>query len=131
MLPMTLQLEQAEFANEAFYLAFEAKDLAAMTHLWSERREVICLHPGWPALIGREAVLDSWRGILANPQQGQVSFYGAQCQQLGEDVVAVVCYEQAGGNVMVATNVFAAEDDRLRLVSHQAGFCANPPPAPA
>ncbi len=101
-----------------------------MAHLWSEAREVVCLHPGWPALIGRQVVLDSWRGILSNPQQGQVSFYGATCSQLGADSVAVVCYEQAGGSVMVATNIFVEEDGRLRLVSHQAGYCANPPTAP-
>jgi len=127
---MSLKLEQAEFANEAFYLAFESKDFKAMTHLWSEQRDVICLHPGWPALIGREAVLDSWRGILGNPQQGQVSFYGARCQQIGADAAAVVCYEQAGSDVMVATNIFAMEDGRLRLVSHQAGYCARPPAPP-
>ncbi len=127
---MDLQLTQAEFANEAFYLAFEGKDFDAMAHLWSAQREVICLHPGWPALVGREAVLESWRGILSNPRQGQVSFYGAQCRQIGEDTVAVVCYEQAGDAVMVATNVFVKEDDRLCLVSHQAGFCANPPAPP-
>ena len=42
----------------------------------------------------------------------------------------VVCYEQAGDAVMVATNIFAAEDERLCLVSHHAGYCANPPEAP-
>jgi SnoaL-like protein len=127
---MTTMLEQAEFANEAFYMAFEGKDFTAMQHIWSPSRDIVCLHPGWPALVGRDAVLESWRGILSNPQQGQVSFYGATCTQIGQDAVAVVCYEQAGGNVMVATNVFVAEDDRLCLVSHQAGFCANPPAAP-
>ncbi len=127
---MELKLEEAEFANEAFYLAFEAKDYSAMAHLWSEAREIICLHPGWPALIGRDAVMESWQAILTNPQQGQVSFYGAHAQQIGADTAAVVCYEEAGGNVMVATNVFAIEDERLRLVSHQAGYCANPPAPP-
>ena len=127
---MTDILEQAEFANEAFYLAFEGKDFEAMAHIWSPTRDVVCLHPGWPALVGRAAVLESWRGILSNPQQGQVSFYGATCSQLAADTFAVVCYEQAGTSVMVATNVFVAEDERLCLVSHQAGFCANPPPAP-
>lgn len=124
-------LEQAEFANEAFYLAFEGLDFDAMTHLWSAQREVVCLHPGWPALIGLDAVLDSWRSILNNPQQGQVSFYNAQAKQIGEDTVAVVCYEMAGSNVMVATNIFTREDERLRMVFHQAGFCGNPPPPPA
>jgi hypothetical protein len=123
-------LEQAEFANEAFYLAFEGMDFEAMAYLWSEQREVICLHPGWPALIGRDAVLDSWRSILSNPQQGQVSFYSAEAHHISDDTVAVVCYELAGDNVMVATNIFSLEDERLRMVFHQAGFCSNPPSPP-
>ena len=127
---MVPELQQAEFANEAFYLAFEGKDYEAMAHLWSEAREVVCLHPGWPALSGRDAVLASWHSILTNPRQGQVSFYGAHSHQIGTDTVAVVCYEQAGDAVMVATNIFVVEDERLRLVSHQAGYCANPPAQP-
>jgi len=126
-----LMLQQATFANEAFYLAFEAMDYEAMAHLWSARRDIVCLHPGWPALIGRDAVLDSWRSILSNPQQGQVSFYQASAQRISEDSVAVVCYEMAGGSVMVATNVFEFESDRPRMVLHQAGFCGNPPQMPA
>lgn len=125
-----MDLAQAEFANEAFYLAFEGKDYQAMDHLWSEARPVLCVHPGWPALIGRQAVMNSWRSILGNPRQAQVSFYGAECRQLGSDTVAVVCYELAPGATTVATNLFVEEDGRLRMVLHQAGICANPPPAP-
>ena len=124
---MPVDLAQAEFANEAFYLAFEAKDIDAMTHLWSERREVICLHPGWPVLLGRDAVLESWRSILENPNQGAVSFYNATCAHMSDEVAAVTCYEKAGNTIMVALNLFAEEDGRLRMVAHQAGFCANPP----
>ncbi len=116
-----------EFANEAFYLAFEAKDYDAMEHLWSAREELICLHPGWPALIGRDRVLRSWRDILTNPAQGQVSFYGAHVAELTQDSAAVVCYERAGGQTMVATNLFVRENERVRLVSHQASYCAQPP----
>lgn len=122
-----MDLAQVEYANEAFYLAFESKDFAAMDNLWSQAREVICIHPGWRALIGRAAVMESWRSILANPRQGAVSFYGAQCRLLGADTAAVVCYESAGNATMIATNVFVEEDDRLRMVFHQAGYCANPP----
>ncbi len=124
---MSTDLEQAEFANEAFYLAFESADFDAMAHLWSEVREVQCLHPGWPALIGREKVLESWQAILSNPRQGPVSFFEAHATQLGDGVFAVTCYERAGDGVMVALNVFAREDDRLRMVAHQAGWCSNPP----
>ena len=30
-------LQHYEFANEAFYLAFEAKDYSAMEHIWCEQ----------------------------------------------------------------------------------------------
>lgn len=125
-----MDLAQVEFANEAFYLAFEAKDFAAMDHLWSHDHDVICIHPGWPALIGRKAVVESWRSILENPHQGTVSFYGAQYRALGPGQFVVVCYEHAGDATMIATNVFVEEDQRLCLVLHQAGYCANPPPRP-
>jgi len=125
-----MDLTSVEFANEAFYLAFESKDYAAMDHLWSEARPVICVHPGWPALLGRRAVMDSWRGILGNPNQGTVSFYGATCQSLSADVAAVVCYEVAGDATTIATNIFVEEDGRLRLIFHQAGYCARPPARP-
>jgi hypothetical protein len=118
---------QAEFANEAFYLAFESRDFAAMDHLWSQAHEVICVHPGWRALLGRQAVMDSWRSILGNPHQGSVSFYGAECRVIGPGVAAVVCYELAGPATMIATNLFVEEDGRLRMIFHQAGLCSNPP----
>ena len=120
-------LVEYEFANEAFYLAFEGKDYDAMAHLWSEERDVICLHPGWPALVGRAGVMQSWQDILGNPQQAQVSFYGARVCPITEESAAVVCYERTGDTTMVATNVFVREDDRLRMVSHHAGYCAQPP----
>ncbi len=125
-----MDLVQVEYANEAFYLAFEGKDYAAMNHLWSEAHDVVCIHPGWAALVGRKAVMESWRSILDNPRQGAVSFYGAQYKILGPGLFVAICYEQAGNAVMIATNVFALEDNRLRLVLHQAGYCANPPAIP-
>lgn len=124
---MSIQLDQVEYANEAFYLAFEGKDIEAMEYLWSEAREPVCLHPGWPVLVGREPVMESWRGILSNPEQTHVSCFGARVTQLSEDTAIVACYEEVRDSVMAATNVFVVEDERLRLVCHQSGFCAHPP----
>ena len=125
---MDLTLEHAEYANEAFYLAFESRDVAAMDHLWAEAADVVCLHPGWPMLRGRKAIMESWEAILTNPRQGPVSVFGAEPMAWAPGVFAVCCYEQAGGDaVMIATNVFVTEQERLRMVSHQAGYCANPP----
>lgn len=120
---MSTDLQHYEFANEAFYLAFEGKDFDAMSHIWSEQGQPVCLHPGWPALIGREAILTSWKNILANPNQGHVSFIDPVITPISETSAAVICYEKAGDQIMVATNVFKIEDDRPRLYIHQSGFC--------
>ena len=127
--PLTffMQPPDAEFANEAFYLAFAEKDMQAMENIWASSVPVLCLHPGWPLLSGREAVLDSWRSILANPQQQPIDFYGVQSSILGDETVVVVCYELVGGSSMVATNVFVSEDGHPKIALHQAGFCGNPP----
>ena len=124
---MDPMLEQALFANEAFYLAFEAKDFSAMDNVWSSADEITCVHPGWRPLVGRKAVMESWQAILNNPQQAQVSFFAPTFQRIGEHGVAVVCFEETAGAAMVATNVFVSQDDRMRMIVHHAGFCTDPP----
>ncbi|MDA1074296.1 MAG: nuclear transport factor 2 family protein [Proteobacteria bacterium] len=123
-----MQREEAEFANEAFYLAFAEKDIQAMDNIWAKSAPVLCLHPGWPLLSGRDDVMESWRSILSNPSQQPIDFYGVQSSALNSSTVAVVCYELVGGSAMVATNVFVQEDGQPRIALHQAGFCGNPPP---
>jgi hypothetical protein len=124
---------EALFANEAFYLAFNQKDPAAMRQVWSESAELLCLHPGWPALIGREAVLSSWDNILTNQNQVRVQMYQPQAVTVANTdghAVMVICYEQVGSTVMVATNLFVTEDSLPKLMAHQSGPCGDPPPAP-
>src|SRR5579883_2287878 len=67
-------------ANGAFYAAFNARDMDAMASIWAARAPVACIHPGWNVLIGRDAVLDSWRGILSNPEQPRIVSAGASIQ---------------------------------------------------
>ena len=119
---------EAEFGNNAFYMAFNQRDVAAMEALWSARQEAACLHPGWPALIGREAIMGSWGSIFANPEQPPVTFHGVRACRMGTGMVAVVCYEVVAGSTMVATNLFVEEDGQPKLVLHQSGVCAHPPP---
>ncbi len=115
------------FANEAFYAAFTTRDLEAMEKVWSERENITCIHPGWTALLGREAVMESWRAILTNPQSPQVAISGAAAMLLLGEVAYVVCYEHLTDAVLAATNIFVREDGWWRLVHHQAG--TSPPPA--
>lgn len=124
-----MSTEQALFANDAFYLAFAARDIEHMDALWARHSAVICLHPGWPALTSRDQIMQSWSRILGNPQQKPIDVYGAEAFEVGTSY-AVVCYEELDGNVMVATNLFLKEDDNMVLVSHQSGPCGQPPPRP-
>ena len=118
------------FANEAFYLAFASRDLNAMAEVWTEVEPVACIHPGWQALIGREAVMRSWRDILGNPDSPPVTCRNARALVLG-DTALVLCYEEISGAVLAATNTFRREGRAWKLVHHQAGPCQAPPPPEA
>jgi hypothetical protein len=48
-------------ANLEFYRAFTTRDAEAMDALWARQAPVACVHPGWPALTDRDAVMESWR----------------------------------------------------------------------
>ncbi|MFQ5773967.1 MAG: nuclear transport factor 2 family protein [Kiloniellaceae bacterium] len=113
------------FANEAFYHAFRNRDVDGMEALWAARQSVACIHPGWQALTSREEVMESWRGILSNPESPKIACRGARGFLTGE-AGFVVCYEQIGDTVLVATNVFVREDGAWKLVHHQAGPCNVP-----
>ncbi len=115
------------FANDLFYRAFSARDMNAMTALWAHAQPVFCLHPSWPALFGREQVLESWARILGNPQAPSIATYGAQVMTYG-NAATVVCYEQLDGGVCIASNGFVLENDVVRMVWHQSGHCEAPPP---
>ena len=107
-------------ANLEFYRAFTARDIAAMEALWARRGPVACLHPGWAALNEREAILDSWRNILSNPEAPRIACYDEQVFLYG-DVALVLCEEELEGGTLAASNLFVREDGGWRLAHHHAG----------
>lgn len=113
-------------ANEAFYAAFNTKNAAAMEECWARSFPVACTHPGWNAIEGREGVLDSWRAIMANPEQPKVFTGAAQAFVRGE-LAFVVCRELVSGTPLSATNVFVLEDGDWRLAHHHSSTVAFVP----
>lgn len=113
-------------ANLTFYEAFAGRDFSAIEQLWARQAPVSCVHPGWAPLVGREAVLHSWRAILAEPESPEVRCVEPSVFTLGPDVAYVLCGEFIDGVVLAATNVFVVEDGRWKLVHHQAGEVAVP-----
>jgi ketosteroid isomerase-like protein len=115
-------------ANARFYDAFAAGDEAAMAALWGEESSVACIHPGGPALFGRDAVLESWRAILANPNRPRIRCHAPHAFVQGEGAF-VICYEEVEGGLLVATNLFRREAGTWRMIHHQAGPTVGPPAA--
>ncbi len=116
-------------ANEAFYRAFAARDLAAMDRVWARGVAVTCVHPGWAPLLGRETVMESWAGILGNPDSPNIRCLEAQARIYGEAAM-VVCYEVVQRGYLVATNLFVREGGAWKLCHHQAGPTTGQPADP-
>lgn len=115
-------------ANQAFYAALARGDAAAMEALWSRRQPVACIHPGWPVLAGRDAVMKAWASILREPPR--ITAETARVLDYGDSAV-VLCIEKIGDNRLAATNVFTREPEGWRMVHHQAGPTREAAPAPA
>lgn len=112
-------------ANLSFYQAFADGDFDAMRDLWATTVPTSCTHPGWATLIGRDAVLESWRAILAQPGGTAVRCVEPTVLRYGLDVAAVLCREIVDDVPLAATNVFVREAGAWRLAHHHAGQIAE------
>jgi ketosteroid isomerase-like protein len=110
-------------ANLEFYRAFTARDLVAMDALWARQAPVGCIHPGWPALADRDEIMESWRGILSNPDAPRIACYDERVLLYG-DTALVICEEELDGGTLVASNLFVREAEGWRIAHHQAGQMA-------
>jgi len=107
-------------ANQAFYDAFRTRDVTEMDQLWARDPDVAVIHPGWAAIHGRDAVMESWRGIIEGPAPPEIACDAPHAYVI-DGAAFVICTEHLPDGDLVATNVFALEHGRWRLVHHQAG----------
>jgi ketosteroid isomerase-like protein len=128
-----LQSDEAavEEVNKEFYGAFERGDLDAMTRIWLDDRETLCVHPGTPPLRGASAITRSWALLMANATYIQFFLTDVEISVHG-DVASVSCTENvltADDNTAdssfigaraVATNLFVRQGDTWRLWVHHA-----------
>ena len=116
-----------EQANARFYQAFETLDLARMELVWSHGEHVKCVHPGWPLLVGWDAVRSSWATIFENTAEMRFTLSDVVAV-VGGDLAWVSCTENilsdTGGRVgvtaILATNLFERDGSDWRLVHHHA-----------
>lgn len=138
---MTIESDElaVEKVHAEYYAAFESADLDRMGLVWAdglEADDVVCIHPGWPLLRGRETVLRSWALIMANTPYIQFVLTDTQVRVSGDQAV-VTCAENiitangesddaftAGGSV-VTTNAFVRTDDGWRMWLHHGSPVLN------
>lgn len=129
------QVEQdvaaVEEVNAEFYAAFERGDIDAMTRIWLDDPETLCIHPGAEPLRGASSITRSWALIMANVPYIQFFLTDVEVSVLA-DVASVTCTENVltaddragpdgfGGARAVATNVFVRTADGWRLWIHHA-----------
>jgi len=126
-----------EQANARFYRAFETLDLARMDEVWAHGEHVKCVHPGWPILIGWEAVRASWATIFANTAEMRFTLSDVRASASG-DLAWVTCTENIFSEVhgrlavtsVLATNLFERGPDGWRLVHHHASHVFSGSPQP-
>lgn len=116
-------------ANAKFYDAFAERDLMAMDAAWTEDSGAVCVHPGWPPIRGRDAVLRSFRSIFEHDEGPTPTCENPTCRVMGDSAV-IVCRERLGGAVLIATNVYVREDDTWRMLHHHASALARVPDTP-
>jgi ketosteroid isomerase-like protein len=116
-----------EAANARFYRVFEALDIGEMDAVWSHTEQVTCVHPGWPLLVGWEAVRASWETIFSNTAEMSFTLSSVRAIRAG-DTGWVTCTEnilsEVRGRVSVtsvlATNIYERDGEQRMLVHHHA-----------
>jgi len=130
-------LASLEAANLALYTAVETGDFESMSTLWVDGpagESSVCVHPGWPAVVGRGQVLRAWALIMANTTYIQFFLTDVRSWVM-DDIGVVSCQENiltgldAGpanggadltGGQVVATNVFRRTPGGWRAWLHHA-----------
>jgi ketosteroid isomerase-like protein len=131
MTAVSADLDAVAAANAELYAAIESGDVDRLAAIWDTGDDVVCVHPGWPAVRGRSRVLRSWAVIMANTAYMQ--FFSTEVEIAVCGDVAVVTCEHGllarsdegdtgfGESArVVASNVFRRRADGWRLWSHHA-----------
>ncbi|HVF14541.1 MAG TPA: nuclear transport factor 2 family protein [Acidimicrobiales bacterium] len=125
-------LEGALAANHAFYAAFEARDLDAMSRAWEHSDRVLCTHPGWATLQGWGGVAASFFALFQNAQRLQFILTNEAAEVVG-DVAWVAVDENildtANATTVAALNLFTrdATGEWLMVAHHASAVSATDP----
>lgn len=112
-------------ANDAFYRAFEKKDIEAMSAVWSQGTGSLCIHPGRDALRGWNEIRSSWETIFRNTKYMEMETE-IITTEIRNNIAYVILVENllqvSGGRRVqaqsMATNIFELLAQKWYLVHH-------------
>jgi ketosteroid isomerase-like protein len=130
---MTAGIETLRAANQAFYDAFEARDMDAMSRLWEHSDRALCTHPGWTTLRGWGHVAGSFFALFQNRDAVQFILTNEKLAIQGDvgwvSIDENILGEQAGSTV-AALNLFVHDDGEWRMICHHGSVVIPSPSHP-
>jgi ketosteroid isomerase-like protein len=119
------RIEEVTKANQRFYEAFEALDIAKMDEVWAHLEYVTCVHPGWTLRSDWPSVRDSWVLIFNNTFSMKFELTEVMVQVAG-DMAWVICVENITSQQsdepqqarVLATNLFERIGDEWLMIHH-------------
>ena len=117
-------------AANAFYQAFEARDIDAMMATWADDEDVVCIHPGGVRHVGYEAVRHGFEQLFTGDSKlvfrlDQVVLLETVGLAMQSAVEHVHAGDETQRGIAVATNVLMRTPSGWRIVCHH----ASPTPA--
>ena len=122
---MTNERTEVLAANEAFYRAFEKKDIEAMSAVWSQGSGSRCIHPGRNVIRGWKDIGYSWEQIFKSTRYLEIETEIISTE-VRDAIAYVILIEKVlqvsgGRNVKaesIATNIFERMASKWYLVHH-------------
>ena len=120
-------IDAVKEATQGFYDAFGALDMDLMDSVWDSSEHAMCVHPGWPPLVGWDPIRDSWQRIFDNATLMHFNIRYVNATVEG-DCGWVTCVEnitsvlqgQANNFAVLATNIFVRTSQGWRMIAHHA-----------
>ncbi|HEX2046241.1 MAG TPA: nuclear transport factor 2 family protein [Acidimicrobiales bacterium] len=115
--------EAVAAANKAFYAAFEARDLDAMSKLWEHSDRIVCTHPGWASLRGWGQVAASFVALFQTSQHLQFILTKESAEVVGDMAWVTVdenILQSTSATTVAALNLFVRSTDGWQMVAHHA-----------
>ncbi|MEA5536810.1 nuclear transport factor 2 family protein [Crocosphaera sp. XPORK-15E] len=111
--------------NEAFYRAFEKRELSALSQIWWQGAGSTCIHPGGNVLKGWEPIRTSWETIFKNTDYLEIDTEIINID-MGQEIAYIVLIEKVTQvhkgkkleALSMATNGFRRMAQKWYLVHH-------------